>query len=103
MKVLHHGLFERKSVVHVILEQNRYQLELRDRCGTPTTFAGNQLVLTGLAVNGSDNDGLEHTELLDRRGQCLEAVVVKGLSRLKLIRPYGVDGDRCGWCPSTPY
>jgi hypothetical protein len=97
VKVLHDRLLEGESIIDVILKEDRDHLKSRDRGGSPSTFAGNQLVLVGLTFNRSNNNGLQYAQFLERRRQRLKAFVVEGFSRLKLIWSNRTHGHHSKW------
>jgi hypothetical protein len=86
MEVLHDRLLERETIVHVVLQEDGYELEFGNTGRSPTSFAGNKFILVRFTFHRSNDDGLEYSELRYRGGQRLEALVIEGFARLKLIR-----------------
>jgi hypothetical protein len=85
VQILYHGLFKRKSIVHIVLHEYRYRLQTRNTGRTPTTLTGNEFKLTRVTFNGTDNDGLQDAKFFDRRSEGLQTIVIERLAGLKLI------------------
>src|SRR5450631_1461366 len=74
VEVLNNGLFERKSVVDIDLDEDRHELQFGENRRAPPALTGDQLVVTLFPVYRSHNDRLQDTEFLHRRRECYEAV-----------------------------
>jgi hypothetical protein len=93
VKVLDYGLFEREPVVDVDLYQDGHELEFGEDRGAPAAFAGDQLVLTLFPFDWTHNDRLQDAELLHRRGEGHETVIIDRLARLVGIRTNRLERD----------
>jgi hypothetical protein len=61
MKVFNDGLFQRESVVNIILDQYRDHLKSSETGRSPSSFSRDQLKEVRLAFNWSNNDWLQNT------------------------------------------
>jgi hypothetical protein len=62
VQILNDRLFQRESVIDVVLDKHGNNLKAGETSRAPTTFPGNQFEEIGLALNRSNDDWLQHTQ-----------------------------------------
>jgi hypothetical protein len=92
MEVLDQRLFEAVDFVR-LLHEHGDGLQPGPSSRTPPSLTGDQLVLVGGTLDLSDEDRLEHPELLDRRRQRRHGLLVEVHPGLQRVGPDVADRD----------
>jgi hypothetical protein len=62
MEILYDSLFQRESIVDIVLNQYRYHLKSSEPSRPPSTFSRDQLEEVRLTINRSNNNWLQNTQ-----------------------------------------